>query len=125
MSLMQPVRPIFEKKIDTDTVYVFIRQNLELRLQMLHVGHAIENRVRLNNEIGHPILQIIGVPSEERLMKAFDFISVELGYKCYKWIDPSEPNRGSLSFCTEPLSALQKRGIFKYRIWNEANTKVI
>ena len=123
MTLLHPERPSMEKNIDTDTVYVFIRQDLEQSLQMVHVAHALEQRVHLHNEIGHPIITVIGVPDEARLVKAFDFIG-NLGYRCYLWSDPDEKERGNLSFSTEPLSILQKQHIKKYRLWREENNRI-
>src|SRR4051812_48801549 len=93
--------------MDDRYVYVFIRQDLPLPLQLVHACHATYHATQcFRPDEGMPCVVVIGCPDLKALNRVKNKLAdYQLPHFC--WDDPDEAF-GMLSIATAPLSSSQR-----------------
>ena len=108
--------------MDGHYIYVFIRQDLPLPLQMVHACHAVYEMTRcypspVSGRFGTPNLILIGcanlVELEQITCKLYG-----LQFPYASWTDPDNVNLGRLGVATAPITREQKKHLKGYRLYS-------
>lgn len=104
---------------DSYYIYVFIRQDISLAEQMVHVGHVCYHKGHDTDVLnGIPSLVVIGVPHFAAIDRVIKKLTAnEIPHQSFH--DP-DTDYGITAVATEPLSPQQKTVLVNYRLWNHS-----
>jgi hypothetical protein len=102
--------------MDDHYIYVFVRQDLALADQLVHVAHAAFHLGLYRQIEGIPSLVVIGVPHQKSMSKVLRKLS-ENALPHYDWEDP-DFKMGITAIAVGPLNPEQKSILKEYRLWS-------
>ena len=105
-------------KMDERYVYVFVRQDLPIPLQLVHAGHAIYHITRcVQPDEGTPFMVVIGCPDEAALTRVRAKLhGKQIPHFC--WADPDVNAAEFLACATAPLTDAQRVHLKNYRLYS-------
>lgn len=108
------------RDINSDFVYVFVRQDLPVPAQMVQVAHAAFQVPMEQFFRGIPSIVVIGMPDTKGLDKVRKKLA-DAGITSFEFTDPDAKHLGVTAIATEPLDKEQKSVLSNYRLWNVNN----
>jgi hypothetical protein len=105
--------------LDLCTVYVFVRQDIPLAMQLVQSNHAtFTMAAKLKPEDGIPNLIVVGVPHVNALRKVL--VKLEANAIPSEAFEDSDFDFGMAAVATYPLDAEAKKPLACYRLWRHA-----
>jgi hypothetical protein len=109
----------FDSKPSEKYVYIFVRQDMPFRHQLIQYGHAIWMMASLRgyDEASHNQVAI-GVPDQlalERVQKKLQANQIQH----YPWVEPDNA-LGFTAICTAPIEGVQRELLRNYRCYNDS-----
>lgn len=102
--------------MDDRYVYVFLRQDLPIALQLVHACHAVYHvTCNYRPDEGVPCLVVIGVPNPAALARVVKKLQ-EKQLPHFVWNDPDE-KFGAISIATAPLNHTERNYLKEYRLY--------
>jgi hypothetical protein len=105
--------------LDSYTVYVFVRQDISLAMQLVQSNHAIfVMAAQMPRAEGIPNVIVIGVPHVAALKRVLHKLEAA-AIPAESFTDPDLPV-GITAVCTYPLAADDKVPLANYRLWQHS-----
>lgn len=102
--------------LDSYTVYVFVRQDIPLAMQLVQSNHAtFVMAAQMPRADGIPNVIVIGVPHIAALKRVLHKLEAA-AIPAEQFTDPDFPV-GITAVCTYPLSVEDKKPLANYRLW--------
>lgn len=98
-------------------IYVFIRQDLTIAEQLVHLGHVAYHTGNMIDEMdGIPNLIVVGLPHAAAVLKCIKKLFFH-NIQHQTWHDP-DTSYGITAIATVPLTPEEKVVLANYRLWS-------